>query len=666
MPYHHTDPPALEPEGERKDPLKKDEQITQDEQTTKEKQGQLIEEFEREFAIHMPDNDLRAISEIRSIPDLHPSSGLTSTCTQSDMMAVAMQYVYPLYVYPYPQYVNQQQFFVWWLNMWDHWDCAGQPNTNNCWCNWWANRVNHWTSQLPTLVNPFHIQLKTAKILFAQGMHVACNCPGPVPAAPVSSSLPASFDSGLNSTFDAFDCRNVAVYDTNATRLVLVNPVLNTSISIYHSLFVAGSSFSTEIAKRGNKIYIHGVVYYPSTGNYTWSIREFKIGPPVSPVYACSLTHVRDVPLPQTGFGGSSNAGAGLCATIQYDAAASGPGSQVLTAGSITFGDTWLQANGYWTGSNPGAQLAKIEVPATNTPPETLAYVAPIHSFQGNLGGDIVYIPSNNTHVVAENLAGIWMAVHYDSIGTVLGQALIPGNVGSFAMFSYQDDVFVSTHNNDIYHMDIINYTMALSTLDISPYGSMGDAASDPECSLVLPCNLTDMMDAAVATVSPVYSAGPGGGGAYAFSAFVDNMWNHYTGASPGPTGCDWWINRWNHWISQMPYYFPTPSPAITNLYQLALKQAKINFAWLMIAACDCDEPMITQNNTENEMINHYLARSANVDGTIDINNFEINIKNISRSKATELIAAIQKQEKTDNVYLLYKSLIAARSKAKY
>lgn len=658
MPYHHTDPPALEPEGERKDPLKKDEQITQDEQITKEKQGQLIEEFERELAIHIPDNDFKDNSEMRPIPDSNPSSGLASTCTQNDMMAVAMQYVHPLYTYPYN---NDAQFFVWFFNMWDHWNCAGQLNTNNCWCNWWANRINHWTSQLPSIVNPYHIQLKTAKILFAQQMHVTCNCPGPVPAVPASSSLPVSFDSGLNSTFDAFDCRNIAIYDIGVSRLVLVNPTLNTSISIYHSLFTGGSSFSTEIAKRGNKIYMHGVVYYTSTGNYTWSIREFKIGPPVSPVYACSLTHVRDVPLPDH----VANVGAGLCATAQYDAAASGPGSQVLTGGSIHFSNNWLQANGYWTGSNPGSSLAKIEVPATNTPPETPAYAVPIHPLQGNMGGDIVYIPSNNTHVVAEALAGIWMAVHYDSIGTVLGQALIPGNQSSFAMFSYQDDVFVST-GSGTYHVDLTNYTMGLSTLDISPYDGFADAASDPECSLVLPCNQADMMDVAAVTVHPVYTAGPGGGGAQAFSTFVQNMWDHYTGALPGPTGCDWWVNRWNHWISQMPWAIPTPSPAITNPYQLALKQAKINFAWQMIAACDCDEPMITQNNTESEMINHYLAHSANVDGTVDINDFEMNIKNISRSKATELIAVIQKQEKTDNIYLLYKSLVAARSKAKY
>ena len=67
-------------------------------------------------------------------------------------------------------------------NMWSHYQASG--------CSWWANRVTHWQNQInatnwPALpnntYNPYQLQLKLAKILFAQSMHLACGCSGPVP-----------------------------------------------------------------------------------------------------------------------------------------------------------------------------------------------------------------------------------------------------------------------------------------------------------------------------------------------------------------------------------------------------------------------------------------------------------------------------------------------------
>lgn len=48
-------------------------------------------------------------------------------------------------------------------------------------CQWWAQKVAIWNSQLP-IANPYHSQLKLAKIAFAQHMHVLCGCPGPPPS----------------------------------------------------------------------------------------------------------------------------------------------------------------------------------------------------------------------------------------------------------------------------------------------------------------------------------------------------------------------------------------------------------------------------------------------------------------------------------------------------
>jgi len=64
-------------------------------------------------------------------------------------------------------------------------------------------------------------------------------------------------------------------------------------------------------------------------------------------------------------------------------------------------------------------------------------------------------------------------------------------------------------------------------------------------------------------------------------ATFIDNMWSHFTGASPGPTGCDWLDDRITHWTSQL--------PGITNANVLAQKQGKINWATAVLDNCDCN-----------------------------------------------------------------------------
>ena len=75
-------------------------------------------------------------------------------------------------------------------NQWSHYQNSG--------CDWWANRIAHWNSQLPTVLahpNQFWGDLKTAKITFAQAMHVACCCPGSPPALAPATPIAKTIDS---------------------------------------------------------------------------------------------------------------------------------------------------------------------------------------------------------------------------------------------------------------------------------------------------------------------------------------------------------------------------------------------------------------------------------------------------------------------------------------
>ena len=391
-------------------------------------------------------------------------------------------------------------------------------------------------------------------------------------------------------SFDCLDC-NVVIVDGNQF-VHFVNPILGTSISLsVVGLFGFGTGQGGELAKRGNKFWKKMVIYSPNSGIYAF--REFEIGP------NCLITHVRDVPFPNhlTMSGGNS-----MCATTQSDAAAGGPGAQVLTIGSVSFPTSWLMANGYWYPGFSSAQIAKVGLPPYSAPPGTPAYCVPIHPHIGSLAGDIVYVPSDNSHVTSETIGTARTAVHYDSTGTVLGTALIPGT-SHFGMFSYEDDVYINTSSGS-YKFDLTTHTISLSTMSLAPWNGLMDAASSPDCiSIGPPCDFDDMMNVANATVFSVYLTSPFGSGGTSFANFTANMWDHYVGVLFGPTGCDWWLNRWTHWSNQL--------AGLTNPYQIALKTAKIDFAYQMITACDCDDPNVTSDDPDN--VNSYNCMEVDV-----------------------------------------------------
>ena len=125
------------------------------------------------------------------------------------------------------------------------------------------------------------------------------------------------------------------------------------------------------------------------------------------------------------------------------------------------------------------------------------------------------------------------------------------------------------------------------------------------------PCNsINDIY--AIATISgidQVYAVAnvPGqGGGVTAYHTFITNMWNHYTGVSPGPTGCNWWYTRLNNWNSQY--------QAITHPYHQSLKLAKITFGVQAIQSCGCSGAPIL--GCTDPIATNYLSTATADDGS--------------------------------------------------
>ena len=117
-------------------------------------------------------------------------------CTLTDMNFIAGFTVTPIYVL-----LQQQSISVpgsglsTFLNyMWNSYINQG--------CSWWTNRVSHWQSQLSSITNPYHLQLKTAKIAFGQQMHTKCNCSGIVPVTPIN---PGSYTINIIPTIGILD-----------------------------------------------------------------------------------------------------------------------------------------------------------------------------------------------------------------------------------------------------------------------------------------------------------------------------------------------------------------------------------------------------------------------------------------------------------------------------
>jgi hypothetical protein len=104
-----------------------------------------------------------------------------------------------------------------------------------------------------------------------------------------------------------------------------------------------------------------------------------------------------------------------------------------------------------------------------------------------------------------------------------------------------------------------------------------------------MPCTFDDIKIVAGHTVHDVYTQGGQDFSSYnSFLGFQINMWNHYQGILPGPSGCAWWAARVTHWTNQLnPANWP---PNLTN-YQVQLKTAKIIFAQQMHIACGCPGP---------------------------------------------------------------------------
>ena len=63
---------------------------------------------------------------------------------------------------------NYNSFLTFQQNMWNNYLQFG--------CQFFYNRIILFQSQLPSITNPYHISLKTAKIQFCQQMYIDCGC----------------------------------------------------------------------------------------------------------------------------------------------------------------------------------------------------------------------------------------------------------------------------------------------------------------------------------------------------------------------------------------------------------------------------------------------------------------------------------------------------------
>ena len=398
--------------------------------------------------------------------------------------------------------------------------------------------------------------------------------------------------------FDCSDCE-VVVLDqvTNAPSggFTVVHPILGASTTILHpEIPIVGG----ELAKLGDTIWIKEAQsgtwsWAGETGNYSYHLKEFTINSD------CTVNHVRNIPIPYM-----VSTGSGMCATTLMQGA-----SKQLIMGSGQFPYSYLSTFGptpsttYWPQIDNGAAFAMVGIPPLSTPPGTPAHVAPLFNTPGHsVAGDLVYVPSSDTVVASMNATatGNNIILHYAlgapySPGAVLGldpNAAFANN--PFTMFSYGDDVYVNTATNTYHHnfasAPLTPGALSVSSISISPYDGYNDGASDPNCSLSPPCDLNDAMAVGMQPgglhhVYDVILGNPGG-----YFNFLTNMWNHFTGISPGPTGCDWWIDRWTHWSGQL--------PGLTNPNQILLKTAKIAFAWDMIFICMCNVPSLLASNS--------------------------------------------------------------------
>jgi len=127
-------------------------------------------------------------------------------CTFSDIKNIAGQTVYPVYAQQGITSASYSSFLAFQNSMWTHYQSSG--------CSWWANRVTLWTSQLSSITNAYQLALKTAKITFAQQMHIECGCLGPVPSIVnpnASAKIIKSFNINYNDIKAAGETRRFTI-----------------------------------------------------------------------------------------------------------------------------------------------------------------------------------------------------------------------------------------------------------------------------------------------------------------------------------------------------------------------------------------------------------------------------------------------------------------------
>ena len=133
------------------------------------------------------------------------------------------------------------------------------------------------------------------------------------------------------------------------------------------------------------------------------------------------------------------------------------------------------------------------------------------------------------------------------------------------------------THGYHIHEFNGVEYYMP-NGLELGVTQFHGDyVVEEQQKTAPALCSYDDIKKAAGAILYPVYATSPQAMNIWYnnFITFQQNMWAHFQNA-----GCSWWVNRINLWTSQL--------PGITNTYQLALKNAKIDFAYQMNSVCGC------------------------------------------------------------------------------
>ena len=225
-----------------------------------------------------------------------------------------------------------------------------------------------------------------------------------------------------------------------------------------------GLNYRNEIAKHGDRIWIQ-MINYQNSSAWDKQIKEFQIVGPQQ------INYIRTFDLDPLMFHNTQGPGAhgtamAMCATTQVSS-----GWQVLTMAGVRFSQNWIDQNPSTTSGGPFTAsdytMVKVSVPPVGSPDNL--YWNPMYK-TGFYPGDVVYIPSNNTHVtIGESSytgigpggyagwADVWLK-QYDSVGNVIHQTQIPVNIlyppGEITaqvralLFSYQDRVFFRGNDN--------------------------------------------------------------------------------------------------------------------------------------------------------------------------------------------------------------------------